>query len=180
MARDAASDAAFTEFAAASRARLRNTAYLLCGDWGKASDFAQEGLIRVYVAWPRLKRRGGELAYARKAVVSAFLDASRKKSSRERPVADRHDQSSGEDVATAVADRAALMAALARLPQRQRACVVLRYFEELDVRETAAALQCSEGTVKGHTSRALAALKVMFDEAARSELLVGGEGSQPS
>src|SRR4051812_48854364 len=124
MGRNAATDAAFTEFAIASRARLRSTAYLLCGDWSRASDFVQEGLIRVYVAWPRLVRRGGELSYARKAVVSAFLDASRKRSSTEKPQAEQPDRSSGEDVASAVADRAALMDALARLPERQRACVV--------------------------------------------------------
>src|SRR4029453_1113184 len=85
MSRDPAADAALTEFATASRTRLRNTAYLLCGDWDQAADHVQEGLIRVYVAWPRLVRGGGELAYARQAVVSAFLDASRKRSSRERP-----------------------------------------------------------------------------------------------
>ena len=138
-------DAAFTEFAAASRARLRSTAYLLCGDWDRASDHVQEGLIRVYVAWPRLDRNGGELAYARKAVVSAFLDANRKRSSSERPAAEHADRASAEDVAAAVADRAALMAALARLPGRQRACVVLRYFEELDVRETAAVARLQRG-----------------------------------
>jgi RNA polymerase sigma-70 factor (sigma-E family) len=177
MGPDAASDAAFTEFAAANRARLRSTAYLLCGDWNRASDHVQEGLIRLYVAWPRLVRRGGELAYARKAVVSAFLDASRKRSSTERPEAEHRDRSSEEDVAAAVTDRAALMAALARLPQRQRACVVLRYFEELDVRETAAALRCSEGTVKSQTSKALTALRAMFEDTSHTELLVAGEGN---
>ena len=179
MRHDAAADAAFTEFAAASRARLRSTAYLLCGDWHRASDHVQEGLIRVYVAWPRLVRHGGELAYARKAVVSAFLDASRKRSSTERPSPERLDSSSGEDFAAAIADRAALMAALARLPARQRACVVLRYFEELDVRETAAALSCSEGNVKSQTSRALVSLRAMFDDASLDELVVTGERNLP-
>lgn len=179
MRRDAAADAAFTEFAAASRTRLRSTAYLLCGDWDRASDHVQEGLIRVYVAWPRLTRRGGELAYARRAVVSAFLDSARKRSSTERPTDAAPEVASAEDVATAVADRAALMLALDRLPQRQRACVVLRYFEELDVRETAAALGCSEGTVKSQTSRALASLRAMFDDAAREELVVAGERNLP-
>ena len=179
MGRDAAADAAFTEFAAASRSRLRSTAYLLCGDWDRASDHVQEGLIRVYVAWPRLVRQGGELAYARKAVVSAFLDASRKRSSTERPAAEHSDRASAEDIASAVADRAALMAALARLPARQRACVVLRYFEELDVRETAAALGCSEGTVKSQTSRALDSLRAMFEDASRDELVVAGERNLP-
>lgn len=179
MGRDAAADAAFTEFAAASRSRLRSTAYLLCGDWERASDHVQEGLIRTYVAWPRLVRHGSELAYARKAVVSAFLDATRKRSSTERPTDDHPERSSGEDVAGSVADRAALMAALARLPERQRACVVLRYFEELDVRETAAALRCSEGTVKSQTSRALASLRAMFEDADRDELVVAGERNLP-
>jgi RNA polymerase sigma-70 factor (sigma-E family) len=179
MGREAADDAAFTEFAAASRGRLRSTAYLLCGDWDRASDHVQEGLLRVYVAWPRLVRHGGELAYARKAVVSAFLDSTRKRSSTERPAADHADRASGEDLAATVADRAVLMAALGRLPGRQRACLVLRYFEELDVRETAAALGCSEGTVKSQTSRALTALRAMFEQASRDELVVAGERNLP-
>jgi RNA polymerase sigma-70 factor (sigma-E family) len=177
MGKDRPEDTAFTEFASASRARLRSTAYLLCGDWDRASDHVQEGLIRVYLAWPRLRRQGGELAYARKAVVSAFLDASRKRSSTERPSSSHPDQASGEDVASTVADRAALMTTLARLPARQRACVVLRYFEELGVRETAASLGCSEGTVKSQTARALDALRAMFEEAAGDELAVAQERS---
>ncbi|WP_343061588.1 SigE family RNA polymerase sigma factor [Nocardioides luti] len=176
---DAAGDAAFTQFAAASRTRLRHTAYLLCGDWDRASDHVQEGLIRVYVAWPRLVRNGGELAYARKAVVSAFLDASRRRSSRERPVEDDPTRASAEDVATAVADRQALMVALARLPERQRACVVLRYFEDLDVRATAVVLGCSEGTVKSQTSRALTTLRSLFENADREELAIAGERNLP-
>src|SRR6478736_2482496 len=109
MKRDTDTEAAFTQFAAASRARLRSTAYLLCGDWDRASDHVQEALIRVYVAWPRLERQGRELAYARKAVVSVVMDAGRKRSSRERPLAEPPDGSSGEDVAAGVSDRAALM-----------------------------------------------------------------------
>lgn len=179
MGRDAATEAAFTEFAAASRSRLRSTAYLLCGDWDRASDHVQEGLIRTYVAWPRLVRKGSEIAYARKAVVSAFLDANRKLSSTERPSSEHPDHPTGEDVARTVADRAALMAALARLPQRQRTCVVLRYFEELDVRETAAVLRVSEGTVKSQTSRALASLRAMFEDTDRDELVVAGERNLP-
>ena len=158
---------------------MRSTAYLLCGDWERASDHVQEGLIRVYVAWPRLVRHGGELAYARKAVVSAFLDSSRRRSSSERPAAQHPDAASGEDLAAVVADRAALMAALARLPGRQCACLVLRYFEELDVRETAAVLGCSQGTVKSQTSRALASLRTIFEEASRDELVVAGERYLP-
>lgn len=169
MRRHAAEDLAFSEFAASSRHRLRSTAYLLCGDWDRAADHVQEALIRVYVNWPKLVRQGGELAYARRAVVSVFLDASRKRSSRERPSDIDPTIASAEDVATAVADREALMVALAALPERQRACVVLRYFEDLDVRETASALGCSEGTVKSQTSRALDTLRTHLPDLVFSE-----------
>ena len=172
-------DAAFTEFATAARPRLRSTAYLLCGDWHLASDHVQEGLIRVYVAWPRLQRNGGELAYARRAVVSAFLDAQRKRSSGEVPTESDVRLPSAEDVAGAVVTRESLMQALARLPQRQRACVVLRYFDDLGVADTAAALGCSEGTVKSQTSRALDSLRSMFEGTSLGDLLAAGEGTRP-
>jgi RNA polymerase sigma-70 factor (sigma-E family) len=156
-------EAAFVEFAQAARGRLRRTAYLLCGDWDQASDHVQEGLIRVYVAWPRLTRAGREHAYARRAVVSAFLDHARRRSSSEVPAEPDRDVPSGQDVAESVALRAALMSALAELPPRQRACVVLRYFDDLSVADTAAVLGCSEGTVKSQTSRALASLRFTFE-----------------
>ena len=124
-----AEEMAFIEFAQVARPRLRRAAYLLCGDWDSASDHVQEGLIRVYVAWPRMRRTGGEPTEA---------DAS---------------LPSGEDVADSVVARRALMVALEKLPPRQGACVVLRYFEDLDVAATASALGCSQGTVKSQTSR---------------------------
>ncbi|WP_210650271.1 SigE family RNA polymerase sigma factor [Nocardioides sp. SYSU D00065] len=162
-------EAAFVEFAQSTRDRLRRTAYLLCGDWDRAADFVQEGLVRVYVRWPRLVRHGGELAYARKAVLSAYLDHARRRSSTERPTEDVPMLASPEDVAAAVTTREALMAALTALPPRQRACVVLRYFEDLSVAETAALLGCAEGTVKSQTSRALFALRSTLEDSPSGE-----------
>ena len=156
-------EAAFVEFAEAVRGKLRRTAYLLCGDWDQASDHVQEGLIRVYVAWPRLTRAGREYAYARKAVVNAFLDHARRRSSTEVPAEPDRDVPSGQDVAESVALRTALMSALTGLPSRQRACVVLRFFDDLSVADTAAVLGCTEGTVKSQTSRALASLRSTFE-----------------
>jgi RNA polymerase sigma-70 factor (sigma-E family) len=164
----------YVEFAAAARERLRRTAYLLCGDWDRASDFVQEGLIRVYVAWPRLTRKGGEHAYARQAVVSAFLDHARRRSSREFAVEPDPQQAADGDLARDVSARVALMANLAQLPPRQRACVVLRYFEDLDVAQTAEVLGCSQGTVKSQTSKALASLRSMFCESPTGELALKG------
>lgn len=167
----------FVEFAQAASPRLRRAAYLLCGDWHLASDHVQEGLIRVYVAWPRMRRTGGEHAYARRAVVSAFLDSARKRSSKEYATETDASVRSGEDVADSVTARQALMVALAKLPPRQRACVVLRYFEDLDVAATATALGCSQGTVKSQTSRALDSLRSMFDETPIGELVILNEGT---
>jgi len=174
---DRSTEAAFIEFAQAARGRLRHTAYLMCGDWDQASDHVQEGLIRVYVAWPRLTRAGGEHAYARKAVVSAFLDHARKRSSTEITAEPDPNLSSGQDVSESVSARTALMAALARLAPKQRACVVLRYFEDLSIAETATVLGCSEGTVKSQTSRALVSLRSMFDDSPLGELITEGAPS---
>src|SRR5690349_16095092 len=166
-------EAAFVEFAQAARGQLRRTAYLMCGDWDQASDHVQEGLIRVYVAWPRLTRAGREHAYARKAVISAFLDHARRRSSTEVPAEPDGNVASGQDVAESVALRSALMSALADLPPRQRACVVLRYFDDLSVADTAALLGCTEGTVKSQTSRALFSLRSMFEDSPIGELSEG-------
>ncbi|MDN5744139.1 MAG: sigma-70 family RNA polymerase sigma factor, partial [Nocardioidaceae bacterium] len=138
----------FVTFAQASRAQLRRTAYLMCGDWDRASDHVQEALIRVYVAWPRLERAGREYAYARKAVVSAVLDYARRKSSAEVVAEPDANRPAAGDLAETVTARAALMDALAALPPRQRASVVLRDYEDLSVGDNAAGLGSTEGTVK--------------------------------
>jgi len=149
----------FVEYATAAQERLRRTAYLICGDWDHAADIVQEALIRVYVAWPRIERKGGLNAYARRCVVNVAIDLGRRRSSTELPT-----DHEAMDRATGVPDhdvpaRTALVDALRDLAPRQRACVALRYFEDLSVAETAHILGCSEGTVKSQTARALASLR---------------------
>lgn len=170
-------EAEFVAFAQGARARLRQTAYLTCGDWDRASDHVQEALIRVYVAWPRLERAGREHAYARKAVVSAVLDHARRRSSREVVVEADPSRPAPGDLADQVTDRTALVAALATLAPRQRACIVLRYFEDLSVADTAAALGCSQGTVKSQTARGLDTLRSLFEDSPLGELTTEGAGS---
>src|SRR4051812_26439035 len=167
-------EAEFAEFALGVRERLRRTAYLMCGDWEQASDHVQEGLIRVYVAWPRLTRVGGEYAYARKAVVSAYLEQARSRSGTETEGRSGREVASGPELADSVTAPAALMRALATLPYRQRACVVLRYFEALGVADTADVLGCTGGTVKSETSRALGSLRSSFDRSPLGELVTEG------
>jgi len=151
----------FVTFAEACRPALRRTAYLMCGDWERAADITQEALIRVYVAWPRLEQDHGLRTYARRAVMSVAIEQARKRSSGEVPAAHVADRRV-EDPAGQVVDRLFLMTALAELPARQRACVVLRFYEDLSVETVAQTLGCRTGTVKSQTARGLDALRAAY------------------
>ncbi len=148
----------FAEFAGAVARELRGTALLMCGDWHRAEDATQEALMRLYVAWPRLERGNGLRRYARMSVISAVLDQGKKRPWRREWAVEELPEVPVPDASQRVEDRAAVLGALGRLPERQRACVVLRYYADLSVEETAAVLDVSTGTVKSQTSRALAAL----------------------
>jgi RNA polymerase sigma-70 factor (sigma-E family) len=152
-------DAAYVDFVEAVQDRLRRTAYLMTGDWVLAADITQEALIRVYVAWPKLERGGGLASYARRAVVSAAIDHQRKRARRPEVLVDRYDEPGQGDGSGQRADREMVVQALRKVPERQRACIVLRYYEDLSVAETAKVLKCSEGNVKSQTSHGIAALK---------------------
>lgn len=163
----------FTSFVVTSQPGLRRTAYLMCGDWQLASDFVQEAFIRVYRHWPRLRGEAEARSYARKALVSAVIDAKRRRSSTEVPVDGVRDLE-GPDDAERAADRELLTRCLAQVPARQRACLVLRYYDDLPVSEVATALGISEGTVKSQTARGLETLQAAFARETNDELLVSG------
>ncbi|MDO9455835.1 SigE family RNA polymerase sigma factor [Nocardioides sp.] len=148
----------FEEFVAGSARSLRRTAYLLCGDWQRAEDAAQDALVKVYVAWPRIRRRGSAHAYAHRAVATAVVDQSRRPWRRE--VATETLPEGRVDPMAPTERRLAVLAALRELPDRRRACVVLRYFADLSVADTATALGIDGGTVKSQTARALDQLRV--------------------
>ena len=145
---------AFEEFVAATAQSLRRTAFLLCGDWQRAEDAAQDALVKVYLAWNRLERSEGLRAYAHRAVTTAVIDQSRRPWRREVFTAHLPTQVTA-DPSAAVDRRAAVVAALQGLAPRRRACVVLRYFADLPVSEVASILRISPGTVKSQTARAL-------------------------
>lgn len=156
-------DEQYVDFVNASQHRLRRTAYLLTGDWQLAADVTQEALLRVYVAWPRLERSGGLPTYARRALVSAAIDQRRRPWRREEPTPLDLDRPDGSRIDERISDREMLLAALRQLPARQRGCVVLRYFDQLSVDETAQAMRCAPGTVKSQTSRAIDSLRRVFE-----------------
>ena len=148
----------YREFVGSRAASLHRTAYLLCGDWHLADDLVQEPLAKAFRHWKRVQRADNPDAYVRRILVNEYNR--RWQTPREvplRPEEGDHGEVAS-DPADAVAMRADLLEALLELPPRQRATVVLRYLDGLSERETAAALGCSEGTVKSQTSRALTTL----------------------
>lgn len=150
-------EAEFTEYVDARRAQLSRTAYLLCGDSHRAEDLVQTALVKLYLAWPRVRRDGNVDAFARRVLVNAHIDETRRPWRRERWGLDGHDE--GVAPAETVEDRDVLLTALAGLPEGQRKVVVLRHFVGLSVEETAHDLGISTGTVKSQTSHALKRLE---------------------
>lgn len=146
----------FTEFAAAEMARLRRTAYLLCGDWHGAEDLTQISLTRTQLAWRRISRRQNAHAYAHRTLVNAYLGQRRTRRSGEVPV-DRLPESAARPGTAEL--RVVLLGALATLPPQARAVVVLRYWEDLSVERVADMLRCSPGNVKSQSARALQKLR---------------------
>ena len=153
-------DAAFSEFVASRQGHLRRIAYALCGDWHRADDLLQTALTKLYVAWPRIRHEGGEESYTRQIMVRANIDESRRPWRRERPSDDLPEVAAS--TGTGLEERSALFDALQALPEQQRKVVVLRHWLGLSVRETADELGISEGTVKSHSSRGLAALETVL------------------
>jgi RNA polymerase sigma-70 factor (sigma-E family) len=149
--------AEFVAYVSARRSHLRRTAYLLCGDWHAADDLVQTALLKLYLAWPRIRSAGAQDAYARRIVVRSHLDERRRPWRRESVGLDGFDHAAPESVSLEDTDE--LLTALAALPPRQRATVVLRYWCGLTVDEAARDLGCSDGTVKSQTARAIASLR---------------------
>jgi DNA-directed RNA polymerase specialized sigma24 family protein len=115
-------DAEFVEFADSALPRLRRTAYLLCGDWHRAEDLAQEALVRLYRAWPRISRREGLMPYAHRTVVRLLVDQSRRPWRREVSHADAVGcETPSSDPSDQVDDRILLVKELQRIGARRRA-----------------------------------------------------------
>lgn len=152
-------EAHFQAFVAARWTQLVRTAYLLTGDPHDAEDVTQTALAKAYRSWRRVARSDSPEAYVRRMLVSCNSDRFRKRRVAER-LTDSVPDTSVRDNAVAWADeRSVLMDALAGLPARQRAVVVMRYWEDLSEAETADVLGCSPGTVKSQASKALTKLR---------------------
>ncbi|MCL8024342.1 SigE family RNA polymerase sigma factor [Nocardioides bruguierae] len=164
--------AEFTDFAAARQQSLLRAAYLMVGEQTLAQDLVQEALTKTYVAWPRLRRTEAAEAYTRRAITTTAISWFRRKSWSHERVSEAPEDlgparaQGHDDHADGVARRDWLWAALHRLPPRQRAAVVLRYYEDLTEAQTAEALGCAVGTVKSQVNAAFKTLRADLGESA--------------
>ncbi len=158
-----AAEEVFTDFVTARAAALLRTAYLLVGDRGRAEDLLQTALVKTYAAWPRIRDVAALEAYVRRTMATTAVSWWRGRRFRERPVETVPDRPV-RDETTDGTERDVMWAYLRELPTKQRAVLVLRYYEGLSEAEIAEVLGVSRGTVKSHASRALAALRHRIEQ----------------
>ncbi|WP_328340366.1 SigE family RNA polymerase sigma factor [Micromonospora sp. NBC_00421] len=159
----------FRDFVAARSGALLRTAYLLAGDWATAEDLLQTALTKTYLAWRRLGGIEAVEPYARRVLVNTSTSWWRRRWHGERPTEVLPERAGVDEIAQHL-DRDALWQHLRALPARQRAVLVLRYYEDLSEAQTAALLEISPGTVKSQTSRALATLRRRLGAEAQLDL----------
>lgn len=159
----------FAAFAAARSGALFRTAYLMVGDHGLAQDLLQEALTKTYVAWPRIRDVGSAEPYCRRAIVTTAISWKRRRAwYGERPVERLPEPPPvrTDDVEL----RDLVWRALLSLPPRQRAALVLRFYEDLSESQIAEAMGCARGTVKSQISQGVATLRTRFGDRLGADL----------
>jgi RNA polymerase sigma-70 factor (sigma-E family) len=158
-------DRDFRDYVVARTPALLRTAYLLTGDRGDAEDLLQEALFRLSRAWRRVSESMSLDAYVRRTMVNLSTSRWRRHRVRTVTVAAVPEHSRADD-ADDVSDRDEIWQALATVPPRMRAVLVLRFYEDLSEADTAAVLGCAVGTVKSQTARGLVKLRNALPEGA--------------
>lgn len=137
----------------------------MCGDWHNADDLVQTTLTKLYLAWPRIRKDRGPDAYAHRILANVAIDESRRPWRREVSTDDIGDRVDAATTTSGSDSRLDLAGALAALPKAQRITVVLRFWVDASVAETADTMGCSPGTVKSQTARALIRLRELLPAA---------------
>jgi len=166
----------FIEFATVASPRLRRTAFLLCGDWHTAEDLAQTTLAKMFAAWRRVGQLDAVYPYATRTLVNTYLAGRRRKRAAELLLSrfpDRAVEPPAPELRLVVLD------ALATLPPKARAVVVLRYWEDLSIEQVADLLGCSPGNVKSQSARSLDKLRVLLGDAVTEQYPPGGPRARP-
>jgi RNA polymerase sigma-70 factor (sigma-E family) len=164
----------FRDFVEARSSALLRSGWLLTGDWPSAEDLVQTALAAAWPRWDSLISQDAPEPYVRKIMINTFLRWRQRRWNGEIATGRLPELQVYGDAFAQIDARQALIAALDRLPPRQRAVVVLRYFADQTEAQTAAAMGCSVGAVKAHASKALARLR---DAPGLAELMTGGVAS---
>jgi RNA polymerase sigma-70 factor (sigma-E family) len=168
-------DEDFAEFVANRQRSLVGFAHLLCGNHHDAQDMVQTALARTFLKWPRLRQDSYNVeAYVRRAIINESTSLWRRAWKRREHSTDAPPERIQHSEADEIDD--ATWEYVVRLPPRQRAVIALRYYEDLSVADTAAALHCSEGTVKSQTFKALGNLRKALAETSWDIEGIEGEG----
>jgi len=154
-------EAAFREYVAGRLERLRRTAYLLCRDWDLAEDLTSITLGKLYQHWRRAEAANNLDAYVHGILAHTWLDECRRPWRRERVVADLPDTPRPYPYESHARDESGVLDLLASLPPGQRACVVLRFYCDMSIDQTAQTLGITTGTVKSQSARGLMALRAL-------------------
>ena len=156
-------DREFAEFAQTRSTALRRTAFLLCGDWQRAEDIVQTTLVKLYVSWHRVHRDGNVDGYVRTILTRTAIDEFRKAHRQHEHLVEAPPEvPARQPDADNVSNVVDVQRVLNQLPSGQRAVIVLRYWEDLSIIETAQTLRISEGTVKSQTAKALAGMRKLL------------------
>ncbi len=169
-------DDRFADFVRAQSATLFRTAYLMTGDYQRAEDLLQSTLVRVYQRWPQVDAMDQPVAYARKILVNQTVSWWRRRSSHEPPLSQGHEPY-WQGRMDEVAEHERVWAAVLTLPPRQRAVMVLRYYEDLSEQAIAQALAIAPGTVKSHSHAAARRLAQLLAEPAREPARIEKEAT---
>jgi RNA polymerase sigma-70 factor, ECF subfamily len=165
---DVADEDAFRAFVASRNTALLRSAYLLTGDHGQAEDLVQTALVKTYLAWSRIREPAAVESYVRRTMATTATSWWRGRRFRERVVETLPDRADADHIDPSL-ERDSMWSHLRELPARQRAVLVLRYYEGLSEAEIADTLGFSRGAVKSHASRGLATLRRrLADDAAQT------------
>ncbi|CAM3586317.1 SigE family RNA polymerase sigma factor [Stackebrandtia soli] len=154
-------EAEYSEFVTANLVPLRRFGYLVCGDWHRAEDAVQTVFVKLYVDWNRANRRS-PVAYAQRMVVNALNDVHRRAWFQREQLKEELPETFAPLDSDASDRRIVVLDALAKLPTRRRATLVLRFWADHSVEQTAEIMGCSAATVKSQTSRGLKSLRELL------------------
>jgi RNA polymerase sigma-70 factor (sigma-E family) len=164
-----AGPAEFSMFVRVHSTALLRSAYLLTGDRLEAEELVQDTLVRLYPNWGRVAAAEVPLAYVRRSLTNNFLNGRRRRSANDLLFAEPPEQAYELDLGSRLSDRQLVRRLLDGLPARQRAVLVLRFFEDLEDTEIASIVGCRRGTVRSIISRSLQQLRAETERQATSQ-----------